>query len=204
MDDQPANTVSRDVAAQVGTLVHNVLANVDFRSPGEVETLVERHAERLVIESSTLRGEACQLTSQLLQSPLAKTLGSARELLAEVEFLLKWPPRDTTNGQRMIRGYIDCLYQDEQRRWHLVDYKTNRTTAADVPQVAEQYAMQMGVYALAVEQALGTPPVSLTLYFLRPEVAYPVAWDDDVRKHTIELVSAAIARETRPLDAALH
>ena len=187
----------QDDAAKLGTLVHNVLANIDFRSPGSVETLVQRHAERLVIESSTLRRDACQLVGQLLESPFAKALAAASQVLPELEFLLAWPPDAEPSGRRRIRGYIDCLYQDESDGWHIVDYKTNRTTAANVPEIAEQYAMQTGVYALAIEQALGTPPASLALYFLRPETAYEIDWNEEARRRTIDAVNDAIAQQLK-------
>ena len=61
----------------------------------------------------------------------------------EVEFLLAWPPGETNGDGRYLQGFIDCLYQDAAGDWHLVDYKTNDVTAADVARVAQQYEMQL-------------------------------------------------------------
>jgi len=87
----------------------------------------------------------------------------------EVEFLLPWPE---AGAGCHLHGYIDCLYQDAAGNWTVLDYKTNQGTAAEVPQLAEQYAMQMYVYGLACERALGVAPAEGALYFLRPQAEF--------------------------------
>src|SRR6185295_5674311 len=96
---------------------------------------------------------------------------------------------------RYLQGYIDCLYQDAAGGWHLVDYKTNDIPTAAVPKAAQQYEMQMVVYALAAERALGQPPVELVLNFLRPGVEHTFPWNDAARRRGIALVNDAIAAQ---------
>ncbi|MCG8585478.1 MAG: PD-(D/E)XK nuclease family protein, partial [Pirellulales bacterium] len=184
-----------DSAAQLGTLVHNVLANVDFGSAADVANIVEREAARSAIDAGDIVQEAHELCQRLLSAPLATQISRAKQLKREVEFLLRWPPNSSGECDRIVRGYIDCIYQDAEDMWHVVDYKTNRTAAKDVSLTAEHYRMQMGVYALAVEQSLGKPPASLTLYFLRPQIAFEIDWDDAARRNTIEIVNDAIERD---------
>ena len=74
----------------------------------------------------------------------------------EIEFLLAWPPDEPTQTTAdYLQGYIDCLYQDADGKWHLIDYKTNDVSAAACRDAAARYEMQMYVYALAAERALG-------------------------------------------------
>ena len=99
---------------------------------------------------------------------------------------LQWPSRterraqvgQTSGAGRYFRGYVDCLYQDDAGTWHIMDYKTNDVSAAQVPVVAGQYEMQLYVYALAAERVLGESPVELVLHFLRPGVDHVFAWND--------------------------
>jgi ATP-dependent exoDNAse (exonuclease V) beta subunit len=92
-----------------------------------------------------------------------------------------------------LQGFIDCLYQDAVGKWHLLDYKTNQTSAEDAVSLAAQFELQMGVYALAVEQILRQPPQELTVHFLRPSVEHCFVWDEAMRERTRERVNQAIA-----------
>jgi ATP-dependent exoDNAse (exonuclease V) beta subunit len=105
---------------------------------------------------------------------------------------LAWPPGESNSDARYFRGYIDCLYQDARGEWHLIDYKTNNVSADDVPRAAKQYEMQIGLYALAAEQALGVAPIEVILHFLRPGKEHVVLWNADARRQTTDQLSQAI------------
>ncbi len=57
---------------------------------------------------------------------------------------------------------------------------------------AVQFEMQLGVYALAIEEILGKPPVELTVYFLRLSSEHRFVWNSEVRLRTIDRVNQAI------------
>ena len=42
--------------------------------------------------------------------------------------------------------------------------------------------MQLYVYAMAAEQALGTPPTELVLQLLRPGIEHMFPWNDTARR----------------------
>ncbi len=134
------------------------------------------------------------MIARFAASPRGRQLASAKSLHREIEFLLAWPPNDSG---RYIRGFIDCLYQDAAGEWRIVDYKTNNISPAEVKQVVQGYEMQLYVYAMAVEQALGTPPTELVLELLRPGIEHVIRWNDTARRRATEMVNEAIA-------AALH
>jgi hypothetical protein len=85
-----------------------------------------------------------------------------------------------------------------------LDDKTNRVARADVKAAAAGYEMQMLVYALAAEAALGQPPREMILYFLRPGVAHTLKLDPAARQRAVTLVNGAIeqylGRGTQPGD----
>ncbi len=179
----------------LGTLVHAVLAEIDFVQPGRWQELVEIHAERQLLGAGSPEAEeAGRLVASFLESPRSAQLAAAKRSLAEAEFLLAWPPTGSEAPRNMLTGYIDRLYQDAAGGWHVVDFKTNRVARESLANNAAGYEMQMLVYAVAAEQSLGAAPRSLVLHFLRGGLEYTFDWNDAARERAIELVNAAIAR----------
>ncbi|MGL4511998.1 MAG: UvrD-helicase domain-containing protein [Lacipirellulaceae bacterium] len=191
-----------DAAARaLGTLVHAVVERLDASEPGSWNddaarwsaALAPRHAARGWKE---LEREACDLVQRFVATDRWRAMTHSPELSREVEFLLAWPPAGTEappSASAQITGFLDALYRGDDGRLHVVDYKTNRVTAAGVPKAAAQYDPQMLLYALAVEHSLGESPATLTLAFLRPGVEHTLPWDDTTRRRGVELVNAAIA-----------
>ena len=189
-------------ALALGTLVHAVLERIDFAQPttdlaGLCEFLAPQHTEEQHTEDSTqaITEEATQLVKKFLQTDRAAQLAAARDVRREVEFLLPWPLDQQPYEGRYLQGYIDCLYQDTAGDWHLLDYKTNQVTEADVPQAAEHYAMQMFVYSLACERALGVAPVESVLHFLRPASEFTFEWTAAQRAAMSEQIEQAMREE---------
>lgn len=158
-----------------GTLVHELLERSAFDGSTNVRELCDFLApQHLEAPTPAESDEAVRLVEQFLKSNRAKEIAAARTVLQEVEFLLPWPGGGT---QRYLHGYIDCLYQDPQGEWHLIDYKSNQVTAERVSTLARRYEMQMFVYATACERSLGVRPREIAVYFLRPGVEYKFNWN---------------------------
>ena len=163
--------------------------------------LVRRYAQQQLLDDEIPLDEPIEMVRRFLTSPRAAEIAAAGQVHAELEFLLAWPPNAPEPGSdnpegRYLQGFIDCLYQDAAGEWHLVDYKTNRVTAATLDEVAAGYEMQMLVYALAVEQILGQGPAELTLHFLRGGLEHHFPWNDDARRRVLDIVDRAIQNAT--------
>ncbi|REJ67001.1 MAG: hypothetical protein DWQ31_12695 [Planctomycetota bacterium] len=169
-------------ATQLGTLVHEILAEPPWPSEDQLVAVVDRAAATLAIPPGVVREEALALVSGFLLSEPAAAIAAAAEVHQELEFLLDWPAEARAGERSRLRGFIDCLYRDADGDWHIVDYKTNRTTAESVDQVAASYRPQMLLYGLAAERALGVAPASLTLWFLRPGVGHDVPYNEETRR----------------------
>ena len=182
-------------ARGLGSLVHAVLAEVDFARPGAVADLVRRHAEEHLADAEHDLAEPIDMIERFLASPRAAQIAAAETTYRELEFLLAWPPEgdaDQTRG-RCLKGFIDCLYCDAAGQWRLIDYKTNRVTPETLATVAAQYESQMLLYALAAEQILKRPPTELVLCFLRPGLEHRFHWDAASRQRVAGLVDRAIS-----------
>jgi ATP-dependent helicase/nuclease subunit A len=110
--------------------------------------------------------EAVRLAEVFRQSPLGRRAAQARRAEREFDFLM-------AVEDLVIRGKVD-LWFEEGGEVTLVDYKTDDVTRAQAHERAPDYALQLRLYAMAVERAAGRPPSHAWLHFLRPNTAVEV------------------------------
>ena len=186
-------TGGREAGQSLGTLVHAVLERMDLRRPASAFELCGFLAPQFApAEHASATAAARAMVERFLESPRAGELAAAELVRREVEFVLPWPPDEATSHGRYLHGYLDCLYRDAQGGWRLVDYKTNRVPASGVPHTAAAYELQMLVYSLACERALGVPLEECVLALLHPGLEHRFAWDAAARRRGVDRVSAAI------------
>ncbi|MGI9430530.1 MAG: PD-(D/E)XK nuclease family protein, partial [Bythopirellula sp.] len=190
-------------ARGLGSLVHAVLERIDFSRPADDLDALCQHLAPQSIEApwQAAAAEAATLVRQFLDSSRARELAQATILRREVEFVLPWPLDEQPYAGRYLHGLIDCLYQDQSGGWHLLDYKSNQVDAGGVAQLAADYALQMYVYRLACQRALGQSPSECVLYFLRPGEQHRLAWDDAAELEARRQLTAAMdAQLQSPLE----
>jgi ATP-dependent helicase/nuclease subunit A len=177
----------------LGSLVHDVLARVDFAAPSDVAGWCEHLAPLVVNQNAeALAPTASELIGRFVESPRGRELAQAAAMHRELEFLLAWPPGEKNERGHYLHGFIDALYEDAAGEWNILDYKTNAIHAEAASREARRYEMQLYVYAMAVESALGRSPKTLVLHFLRPGVEHVFSWNKAARRRALEMVSDSI------------
>jgi ATP-dependent exoDNAse (exonuclease V) beta subunit len=124
--------------------------------------------------------EALRLAEIFRQSPLGRRVTRAARVEREFDFLM-------AVEDLVIRGQVD-LWFEEGGEVALVDYKTDAVSAAEAHRRAPDYALQLRLYAMAVERAAGRPPTRAWLHFLRPNTLVEV----DVKPSLLEPPEAAV------------
>jgi len=132
-------------AAEFGTQVHRLLAGIEVARPDP---------------------EALRLVEAFRAGPLGRRLARATRIEREFDFLM------ALDGL-VVRGQVD-LWFEEGGELAIVDYKTDAVTTAEAHRRAQDYAMQLRLYALAVEQVAGRAPNRAWLDFLRPNALVEV------------------------------
>ncbi len=144
--------------------------------------------------------QARRLAQTFENHELGARVGQAARVEREREII--FPVGSTP---RLLRGIIDLHFEDTQGSV-LVDYKTDRVSDAEAPAKAEEYALQMRLYALALEME-GSKPERAVLFFLRLGRAIEVSLDTqsltDAVRQVEELFLAQEAQEF-PLKIAGH
>ncbi|MCA9098390.1 MAG: PD-(D/E)XK nuclease family protein, partial [Planctomycetaceae bacterium] len=176
-------------AEELGTLVHTVLERLDYSRPETLpqvlETIWSSSRKRLSAEQQSL---ARRLIEPFLNTAAAQTIAVARRSFREIDFLLRGNLLNPAVGELLISGTIDQLLETEDGRWIVADFKTGRRLADDPEKLRSEYELQMGIYALAVEQVLGHLPDEVWLIHLRQS--------DPVVKYRIDDALLARVRES--------
>ncbi len=181
-----------------GTLVHGVLARVDYHRPSDVGRLIERQARLTLDGAADDLSTATEMLTAFLASPRADEVRSARRVYRELEFLLAWPPNRDAGDGVYLEGFLDLLYQDPAGGWHVVDFKSHRGAGRDVRTAAAPYEMQLRIYALAAERILGAAPAELVVHFLHGGGEHRFLWDDAARRRVVAAVDRAVAALRSP------
>ncbi|MBQ7454828.1 MAG: UvrD-helicase domain-containing protein, partial [Clostridia bacterium] len=147
--------------ADRGAAMHKALCALDpdqdiFEQLQRMQARGELTAE----ERSLLRVEDIRA---FFASPLAARMRAATEVRREWGFTL-------AHGDMLVQGVIDLCFL-ENERWVLVDYKTDRCPAADLPAL---YSEQLRWYARALREITGQEVAEAWLYGLREGEAVTV------------------------------
>lgn len=100
--------------------------------------------------------------------------------------------------EAVVVGSIDRVDVDDDGRFHVVDYKTNRKVR-DRNRVAA--SLQLAIYALACRHLYGSLPATVSLDFVVPGVAVTVPLEDldlEAARRTVLDTAAAVRREVYP------
>jgi ATP-dependent exoDNAse (exonuclease V) beta subunit len=147
-EGRPRKPVEEDAdlpASELGTQVHALLAGTPLADPDS---------------------EALRLAGVFRQSGLGRRVQKASRVEREFDFLM-------SVEDLVLSGQVD-LWFVEGGELVIVDYKTDDVTASQAHQRAQDYALQLRLYAMAVERIAGRPVDRAWLHFLRPNVPVEV------------------------------
>jgi len=145
-------------------------------------------------------GEEAQMLAQVFQrSELGRRTDTATRSFRERNLLFPV-------GGRLLRGQIDLWFADEQGSV-LLDYKTDQVDPTSTASKAATYAVQLQLYARALELSGEGRPDCAVLFFLRTGEALEVDLSDEAlgqaEQRAIELFEAQ-ARLDFPIRAGDH
>ena len=129
---------------------------------GAISTGLAVH--RILAGASAESQEHAALAARFTESDLGRRAARAQRIEHEFDFQLYLE-------DIVLRGQID-LWFEESGALILVDYKTDRDESS-----ARAYALQLQLYALALEKYAGRLPDRAVLYYLRTDAAVDVSLD---------------------------
>jgi ATP-dependent helicase/nuclease subunit A len=169
--DRVALGPGRPAGTSVGRAVHAVLQSVDLDDPaGGLAALVEMAAVAEGLPSDA--GVVATLTQSILHAPVVLEARRARRCWRELYVA-------APVGDRLLEGYVDLVFEDDEGRLVVVDYKTDKGRSdADLDAAVGRYRIQGAAYAVALESVLGRPVERCVFVFARPGGAVERVIDD--------------------------
>jgi ATP-dependent helicase/nuclease subunit A len=141
-------------ATVVGNLFHAAMQRLALTGKLDDEPSLDVLAsEELAIVDSQLRKKLVHECSRMLEiyrgSRLADLLPKTRRFLSEVGY--------TTFGEdgQVQDKRPDLIFQDDNQRWHVVDFKTDKLTPEDVPEKVNEHSAQVLEYVNDFERLTG-------------------------------------------------
>ena len=178
-DSRPESVIAKEglTSAEKGTLLHLILSRVDLHADitaDYLEHLVAELEAKKFIAAGSADGISLNGVLGFFESPLGKRLLAADEdkRYRELPFITALDSHLLDNtlpqGEKniLVQGVIDCLWQEDDGSWVLVDYKSDRISPGQTHIILERYSGQMQLYRYAVEHILGQPVKEAYFYMV--------------------------------------
>lgn len=157
--------------AERGTAMHLVMQFLPADTPPHTEAVaavIEGLRQRRLLTAEQAEALDIPALVRFLRSPLADRIRTAPQVWREYRFALLTDAGIYDSGaageEMLLQGVADCVFAS-QDGLTVVDFKTDRVTAAEAPQRAEVYRPQLDAYAKALSRILEKPVTERILYF---------------------------------------
>lgn len=158
-------------ATEIGTVIHTVMQHIPqqgFNNVDEVQAYLQSLVNRKLLTSEELQVVEHEKVLQFFNSNIGQRFSRAVQLHREIPFTLSI--EDEEGDSQIVQGILDCLFQDEQGHWVLLDYKTDKILPSfkDEPfltnEMNKRYGVQLRIYSEAIESILQVTVDEKVLY----------------------------------------
>ena len=163
-------------ATEIGTVVHTVMQHVPqegFSTTDEIVAYLNVLVGINLLTEDEIQVVDPQKVYQFFLSNIGQRFTRAKQLYREVPFTLSIENDD--GDSQIVQGIIDCLMEDEEGKWILLDYKTDKILPAfsEEPyltkEMKKRYGVQLRIYTEALESVLQVKVDEKILYLYNAE-----------------------------------
>ncbi|SOB91579.1 DNA helicase/exodeoxyribonuclease V subunit A [Ureibacillus xyleni] len=156
---------------EIGTVVHTVMQHIPkegFRQLDEVTIYLQSLVEKKLLTEDEVNTVDEEKIIQFFSTSIGQRFSQAKQLYREIPFTLSIV--DQAGDSQIVQGIIDCLFEDEDGKWVLLDYKTDkilpsfREADALKIEMEKRYSVQLRIYSQAVESVLNLKVNEKILY----------------------------------------
>lgn len=148
-------------SAEVGTAMHTAMQHIQLDMPSTTETLesyIQRLADQQLLTVHESKAIKVHALKAFMESAIAARLRQATRVLREVPFT--YAMEDEEGDHQILQGIADCLFQEADGQWVLLDYKTDRVKGVFANdsslhrEMHHRYGLQLSLYQQAIEDIL--------------------------------------------------
>ncbi|MDR1559000.1 MAG: helicase-exonuclease AddAB subunit AddA, partial [Clostridiales bacterium] len=172
---------STETSMYRGTAIHTVMEHLDLnrdRDGQAVKSLISRLIAANILPEDAESLIPVKKIVSFANSALAERMRQSPDVRRETPFVLGLPAKEIYRGSGseetiLVHGIIDCWFK-ENGGIVIVDYKSDALPPGGIPELIDEYRVQMEVYAKAVEHAAGQAPSETLLYVFAADTAATV------------------------------
>lgn len=166
----------RLTSAEIGTALHTTMQHLDFSmdsSNDAIQTFIQQLTDKQLLTTEEATAVNVAAIQSFLQSDMGQRLRNASQVLREVPFT--YGLTDEDDDIQILQGIADCLFQESDGQWVLLDYKTDRvkgillTENAVTREMNVRYGLQLSLYKKAIERILRITIKEKALYLFDAE-----------------------------------
>ena len=177
--------INKRESAERGIATHMVLQFCDFarlRQNGTEAELKKLCDDEFISDNDIKKVRTSEIDA-FTKSDIFEEILEAKKLYRELRFNLMLPASNFTedlqkkellkNKKILVQGVIDCIIENEQGELHLIDYKTDRLSKAELEderladeRLRKSHSRQLLYYAEAIEMIFGKRPSKVGVYSL--------------------------------------
>jgi len=166
----------RLTSAEIGTALHTTMQHLDFSmdaSNEAIQEFIQQLTDKQLLTTEEATAVSVTAIQSFLQSDMGQRLRNASQVLREVPFT--YGLTDEDDDIQILQGIADCLFQESDGQWVLLDYKTDRvkgvliTENAITREMNVRYGLQLSLYKDAIERILRIPIKEKVLYLFDAE-----------------------------------
>lgn len=158
-------------STEIGTVVHTIMQHAPqkgFEKMEDIEPYLEMLVEKQLLTNEEITIVEREKVYQFFQTPIGQRFVHAKQLYRELPFT--YSIKDEEGDSQIVQGIVDCLFEDENGRWVLLDYKTDKILPSfQQPEqlreeMTKRYGVQLRIYKEAVESILNIQIDEAVLY----------------------------------------
>ncbi|HWL11525.1 MAG TPA: PD-(D/E)XK nuclease family protein, partial [Ureibacillus sp.] len=163
-------------ATEIGTVVHTVMQHLPqegFASTEEILIYLNLLIERKLLTAEEVKVVDPEKVLQFFHTEIGQRFSRAKQLHRELPFTLSID--DIEGDSQIVQGILDCLFEDEDGNWVLLDYKTDKILPSfkEEPdltnEMKKRYGVQLRIYSEAIESILQVKVDEKVLYLYNAE-----------------------------------
>ncbi len=164
---------ARRTGTEYGTILHSVLQHINLHADITARDLaaqLDEMVRREILTAADRRIVPVRRIETFLASPIGARMRHAKKVWREKPFCCLFPAKrfypdiEDDTAEIFMQGVLDVLFEDEDGRLVLLDYKTDRDP--DPAHARSRHALQITLYREAASRILCRPIDEAYLYLL--------------------------------------